>query len=324
MNAFNQVFYQPELLLMGLVAVAVFATIVTLTMPLLQGDRLQTRMKNMASERAALRVRERARLFEKDRRPSLRRSPKGYVKIIVDRFNLQKLLETGDTREKLRMAGLRGPAPLFTFLFFRLAMPVILLLAALFYLFVVNDFNKPPMVRVLIALGAGYLGFYLPSMFLANRIQKRQQSLSRAFPDSLDLLLICVESGMTIEAGFARVANEMGRQSIELAEELMLTTAELSYIQDRRQAYENFGKRTGLSGVKAVVTALIQAERYGTPLGQALRIMSQENRNMRIQAAEKKAAGLPPKLTVPMILFFLPVLFVVILGPASIRMMDIY
>ena len=152
-------------------------------------------------------------------------------------------------------------------------------------------------------------------------IQKRQQAVSRSFPDALDLLLICVESGMSIEAAFNKVAEEIGTQSIEMAEELMLTTAELSYLQDRRLAYENLGKRTGLPGVKAVVTSLIQSERYGTPLGTALRVMAQENRDMRMQAAEKKAAGLPPKLTVPMILFFLPVLFVVILGPAAIRMM---
>lgn len=317
-------FYQPELLVMGFVGIAVFATIVTLTLPLLQGDRLQARMRAVASERAAMRKKERARMFEDTVRPSLRRSPKSFMRIIVEQFNLQKLFDAEEMREKLRMAGLRGQAPLFTFLFFRLVMPVILFAAALFYLFVVNDFNRPPMVRLLIAAGGGYLGFYLPNLFIANRIQKRQLLLTRAFPDALDLLLICVESGMSIEAAFAKVADEIGSQCIELAEELMLTTAELSYIQDRRQAYENFGKRTGLSGIKAVATTLIQAERYGTPLGQALRVMAQENREMRMQAAEKKAAGLPPKLTVPMILFFLPVLFVVILGPAVIRMMETF
>jgi len=316
--------YQPETLVTGLIGLAVFATILTLAMPLVQGDRLQSRMRAVASERTAMRRKERARLFEDAQRPSLRRSPKSFMKIVVEQLNLHKLLEAEDTREKLRMAGLRGQAPLITFLFFRLVLPVIVFLAALFYLFVVNDFGRPPLVRILIVAGAGYLGFFLPNLYLTNRIQKRQQLLSRAFPDALDLLLICVESGMSIEAAFGRVADEIGSQCIELAEELMLTTAELSYIQNRRQAYENLGKRTGLSGVKAVATTLIQAERYGTPLGQALRVMAQENRDMRMQAAEKKAAGLPPKLTVPMILFFLPVLFVVILGPAAIRMMETF
>jgi tight adherence protein C len=123
---------------------------------------------------------------------------------------------------------------------------------------------------------------------------------------------------MSVEAAFAKVAAEIGAQSVELAEELSITTAELSYLQERRKAYENLASRTGLPGVKAVVTSLIQAERYGTPLGQSLRVMAQENRDMRMAAAEKKAAALPPKLTVPMIAFFLPVLFCVILGPAAI------
>jgi tight adherence protein C len=135
------------------------------------------------------------------------------------------------------------------------------------------------------------------------------------------LLLICVESGMSIEAAFRKVSQEVGSQSVPLAEEFLLTTAELSYLQDRRQAYENLAKRTDLEGVKAVCVALQQTERYGTPLGQTLRVMAQENRDMRMSEAEKKAAALPPKLTVPMILFFLPVLFIVILGPAAIKVM---
>jgi tight adherence protein C len=160
-----------------------------------------------------------------------------------------------------------------------------------------------------------------PYLFLKNRIVKRQLSITRAFPDALDLLLICVESGMSIEAAFRKVSVEIGSQSVPLAEELTLTTAELSYLQDRKMAYENLAMRTDLEGVKSVCMALQQAERYGTSLAQSLRVMAQENRDMRMSEAEKKAAALPPKLTVPMILFFLPVLFIVILGPAAIRVM---
>jgi tight adherence protein C len=243
------------------------------------------------------------------------------MKQVVEQLNLRKLLETDDTRQKLKMAGFRGQAPVVAFLFFRLMMPFVAFGAALFYLFVVKDFGLPPLVRLGLCLGGAYLGFYLPNLFIANLIQRRQQSIKRAFPDALDLLLICVQSGMSIEAAFNKVAKEITTQSIELAEEFTLTTAELSYLAERRQAYENLGKRTGLQGVKAVGTALIQAERYGTPLGQALRVMAQENRDMRMAEAEKKAAALPPKLTVPMIVFFLPVLFVVILGPAAIKVM---
>lgn len=313
----------PQILLALLIGVAAFATIVTVAMPVLQGDKLQTRMKAVASERAAMRVRERAKLHGDTQRQSLRRAPKSYIKRVVERLNLQKLLEAEDTKEKLRMAGLRGQAPLFTFLFFRVAMPIILLLLGLFYFFVLNDFGMSVGKRLLFIVGGVFFGFFLPNIFVTNRIQKRQQAISRSFPDALDLMLICVESGMSVEAAFRKVSEEIGTQSIELAEELMLTTAELSYLQDRRQAYENLGKRTGLDGVKAVGTTLIQAEKYGTPLGQALRTMAQENRDMRMQVAEKKAAALPPKLTVPMIAFFLPVLFVVILGPAVIRVMEI-
>jgi tight adherence protein C len=162
------------------------------------------------------------------------------------------------------------------------------------------------------------LGYYAPGIYLSNQAAKRRDSIMQAFPDSLDLMLICVEAGMSIEAALHKVAAEIGTNSMELAEELSLTNAELAYLQDRRAAFENLGMRTNLPGVKAVATALIQAERYGTPLGQALRVMAKENRDMRMSNAEKKAAALPAKLTVPMILFFLPVLFVVIIGPAAI------
>jgi tight adherence protein C len=154
-------------------------------------------------------------------------------------------------------------------------------------------------------------------------VQRRQESIRRAWSDALDLLLICVESGMSIEPAMQRVAREIGSQSVPLAEELVLTNAELSYIGDRRKAFENLASRTGLATVKSVMTSLIQSERYGTPLGQALRVLAQENRDQRMQEAEKKAAALPPKLTVPMILFFMPVIFIVILGPAIIQLVSL-
>jgi tight adherence protein C len=201
--------------------------------------------------------------------------------------------------------------------------PVAALLFAAVYLFVVLDLRQPMTVKIGICIAAAYAGMHLPLMLLKNKIQRRQLSIKRAFPDTLDLLLICVESGMSIEAAFRKVSEEVGSQSVPLAEELTLTMAELSYLPDRRQAYENLAKRTDLEGVKAVCMALQQAERYGTPLATMLRVMAQENRDMRMSEAEKKAAGLPPKLTVPMILFFLPVLFVVILGPAVIKVMHL-
>ena len=219
------------------------------------------------------------------------------------------------------MAGFRGQSAEIAFLFFRLVSPIAFFTIAVFYLFVLEALNQPFMIRLGIAIFAVYIGVKAPEIFLSNVISKRQTSIRLAWPDALDLLLICVESGMSIEAAFRRVSEEVGTQSVALAEEFTLTTAELSYLPDRRSAYENLSMRTGLEAVKAVATALVQAERYGTPLGQALRTLAQESRDIRMNLAEKKAAALPPKLTVPMILFFLPALFVVILTPALIQVM---
>jgi tight adherence protein C len=179
------------------------------------------------------------------------------------------------------------------------------------------------MVRISMAFAGALFGYYLPDLWVSNAITRRQQSIMRAFPDALDLMLICVESGMSIEAAFTKVGGEIGTQSAELAEELGLTTAELSYLPDRRQAFDNLAKRCSHPGVRAVAIALNQAEKYGTPMGQALRVAATENREARMAQAEQKAASLPAKLTVPMIIFFLPCLFVVILGPAIMKIMHI-
>ncbi len=305
-----------------LAAVAAVATVLTLAMPVLSPNVLGKRMKSVALEREKIRQRERERLARGEKeKVALRTSPKQYMQRVVERFNLNKWLAQEAAREKLVQAGFRGQAPYVAFLFFRLITPVVTFAVAVFYVFVVLQLDYPATIKLGMCLGVAYAGMQAPYFFLKNRIAKRQLSIKRAFPDALDLLLICVESGMSIETAFKRVSTEIGTQSIALAEELTLTTAELSYLQDRKTAYENLAKRTDLDGVKSVCMALQQAERYGTPLAQTLRVMSQENRDIRMSEAEKKAAGLPPKLTVPMILFFLPVLFVVILGPAAIRVM---
>jgi tight adherence protein C len=309
-----------KFLTMLFAAVAATATILTLAMPLLSTDALSKRMNAVAIEREKLRQRERERLAHGERtKVTLRQTPRQYIQSVVEQLNLTKWLAQEEARDKLVQAGYRGQAPYITFLFFRMVMPVAMFLVALFYIFLVLEIDQSPVVKIGLCLGAAYFGMQLPLLFLKNRIAKRQLSIKRAFPDALDLLLICVESGMSIEAAFRKVSQEVGSQSVPLAEELTLTTAELSYLQDRKLAYENLAKRTGLDGVRSVCMALQQAERYGTPLAQALRVMSQENRDMRMSEAEKKAAALPPKLTVPMILFFLPVLFIVILGPAAIK-----
>ena len=317
---FVDLFMRPQLVAMVLAALATFATVLTIALPVLSRDRTNQRMRVMATERDKMRA---ARLADlaKETQGRLRQTPKGFMQQIVDHLNLRSAFESEEIKNKLKMAGLRGQAPLVAYMFFRLVMPILVLIAAFVYLFVLTDYKYPLMVKFGVALGAGYLGFYLPNMFIQNLVQRRQQAISQSFPDALDMLLICVQAGMSIEAAFGKVSKEVTSQSIELAEEFSLTTAELSYLQDRRQAFDNLGKRTGLAGIKSVATALIQAERYGTPVSQALRVMAKENRDMRMSEAEKKAAALPPKLTVPMIIFFLPVLFIVILGPAVLQVL---
>jgi len=314
--------HDPKAVASLLAAIAAFATVLTLAMPLLASDQLNRRLKAVAREREKMRQRERERLARGDK-VQLRQTPKQFMQRAVSQFNLAKWVGQEEAREKLIQAGYRGNAPYVTYLFFRMVSPVVVLMVAVFYIFFVLKLEQSTIVKVGMCLFAAFIGMQVPWFFLKNKIQKRQLSIRRAFPDALDLLLICVESGMSIEAAFRKVSGEIGSQSIPLAEELTLTTAELSYLQDRKVAYENLAKRTDLEGVKAVCMALAQSERYGTPLGQTLRVMAQENRDMRMAEAEKKAAALPPKLTVPMILFFLPVLFIVILGPAAIRVMAI-
>jgi tight adherence protein C len=311
--------HEARFMTMLLAAIAASATAYTLVIPLFAGEGLAKRMKAVASERERIRQRERERLA-KTEKVSLRQTPKQFVSKVVEDFNLTKWLAQEAARDKLTMAGYRGQAPYITFLFARAVAPIVLFFGTMLYVFVITHMEKPLTIKIGICIVAAYLGLQAPMLFLKNAISKRQLSIKRAFPDALDLLLICVESGMSVEVAFRKVATEIVTQSVALSEEFALTTAELSYLQDRKVAYENLAKRTGLDGVKSVCLALQQSERYGTPLGQSLRVMAQENRDMRMNEAEKKAAGLPPKLTVPMILFFLPCLFIVILGPTYVKL----
>ncbi|MDQ8027081.1 MAG: type II secretion system F family protein [Brevundimonas sp.] len=315
-------FTDPVNLLSMLVGFLVFATLVTLLGSMGGGAKLDTRMKAVAVRREELKRRSRQAIAQGGGQGGLRHSDEGFKKRVVERLNLTQLLEDPKVAEKMAQAGYRGPKPLTTFYFFRFSMPFVFLAIAVFYLFIFNDFGLPVMMRVTMCMVAAVIGFYGPNIFLANRIAKRRTSIMQAFPDALDLLLICVEAGMSIEAAIQKVSQEIGGSSIDLAEELTLLSAELSYLPDRRMAYDGLAKRTNHPGVKSVATAMTQAETYGTPLGTALRTMAKENREMRLSAAEKKAAALPAKLTVPMILFFLPVLFIVILTPAIISIMD--
>nr|TFG52436.1 MAG: type II secretion system F family protein [Hyphomicrobiales bacterium] len=312
-----------DFVIAALSAIAAFATVLTLAYPLLTGNALNARMKTVTTRRDELRRSQREAFAAKARKGQLRNEPVGLMKRTVEKLNLQKFLQSPADKERLARAGFRAPRHVIAFTFFRLLLPPAAFACTAIYVFLLADLEWIFPLKAAVAIGGATLGYYLPDVFISNRIQKRQQSIMRAFPDALDLLLICVQSGMSVEAAFNRVSTEIGSQSSELAEELALTTAELSYLPDRRVAFSNLAGRSGHPGVKAVCAALVQSEKYGTPVGQALRATAQENREMRMAEAERKAAALPPKLTVPMMLFFLPCLFIVILGPAAIQYLQL-
>lgn len=289
------------------------------------GSKIRQRIKRVALEREKMRALEMARLRgtttggDQQTRTIRQATGKEYMKNVVERFSLEKAFMDENTVDKLSRAGYRSPSAVTTWLFLRFVTPIALALIVFAYLALVMFNDKPLWLNAIYGIFAGLLGSFLPAILLKNQTTKRQLSIRRSWPDALDLVLLCVESGMSVEHAIKRVAKEIGAQSVELAEELTLTTAELSFLEDRTKAYDNLGKRTGLDNVKAVMQALIQAERHGTSVGTALRVMAEEGREQRMMDAEKKAAALPPKLTVPLIVFFLPVLFIVIISPAVIR-----
>ena len=319
MTDFAAFIMNPGNLIFGFVAILAFFSLLTLGQSLTAGEQLEKRMKSVATRREELRRLSRQIVKEGS---GLRHTDTSPYRALVEKLNLKTLLEDPKVVDNLAMAGFRGPKPISTFYFFRFAMPFVLGAIAAFEMFVVDIGHYSIQVKLLITVGAFVVGYYAPNLYISNRASKRRTSIVQAFPDSLDLLLISVEAGMSIETALHKVAAEMGPSSIELAEELSLLVAELSYLPERRQAYEGLSKRTNHPGIKSVCTAMIQAEKYGTPLGNALRVMAKENREMRLSAAEKKAAALPAQLTVPMIVFFLPVLFLVILGPVVLRISD--
>lgn len=301
-----------------LAAGGAFAAIIAFTLPYLQTDLGAARLKAVAKRRDELSEQQRAR-FQKKSTRAMRAQKLGTLRQIVDRLRLQNMVDSKAIRERLIQAGQRGEAPRIIFTFARVVVPTVFALLASLYMFGVAGDKMSVVVKLLIVAASALIGFYAPSVIISDMVQKRQQKLQKGFPDALDLLVICVEAGSSMEAAFNRVTEELGEGSPELAEEFGLTTAELAFLSDRRVALDNLATRTGLPSVKALSTALIQAERYGTPLGVSLRVLAQENRDSRMSAAEKKAAALPAKLTVPMIVFFLPVLFIVLLAPAALK-----
>src|SRR5208283_3730244 len=272
-------------------AIGSAATVLTVAMPWLQTDTMARRIKAVSSERERIRARERERLQAAQSKTSLRVKPSGLVKQLVETLNLSSWLSTEKAKLQLAMAGFRGAGAEYAFLAFRLVAPIAFLVVVIVYEFLILHWNQPLMVKIGAAIAASYLGIKAPELFLRNKTIKRKKELERAFPNTLDLLLICAESGMSIEHAVRKVSEEIGVECISMAEEMGLLAAEMSYLAERRTAFDNLGARTGLDSVRSLTTVLTQSERYGTPLGSALRVLSQESRDQRMTAAEKKAAA---------------------------------
>jgi tight adherence protein C len=310
----------PELstLIKGLAAMAAFVSVLAAALPFLPRDNFASRLKAVAERRQELSAKQRAALQARGTRFQPKRHV-GMMRSFLERLNLQDLIESKALRGKLAQAGWRRRTAAVVFIFARIALPIVMTALALVYLANPGFAAWKTQNKLLVVVLSAAFGGYFPNLMLSNSVTKRQQALARAFPDALDLMVICVEAGLSIEAAFQRVTEEMAQNAPILAEEIALTSAELAFLSDRRQAYENLAERTGLPAIKSLCMALAQSEKYGTPVSVALRVLSTENREARMSAAEKKAASLPAKLTVPMIIFFLPVLFMVIIGPAAIK-----
>jgi tight adherence protein C len=243
---------------------------------------------------------------------------------VVNRLNLLRSRRAHDSRMMLAQAGMRSNEAMVRYLFSRLAMPVVFAAVVLVDAYVTHILPIPSHLTPFVAPGAAVLGFFAPDVFIKNLIKKRQHQMELGLPDALDLLVICAEAGLSLDAALVRVARELEMTWPDLSEEFGITAAELTYLPDRKQAFENLNQRTNMSSVRGVVNTLLQTAKFGTPLAQSLRILAAEFREARITRAEEKAARLPAMLTVPMILFILPTLFIVLLGPAVLSIIDTF
>lgn len=306
---------------MMLAGLAGFAAIAAFALPGDDDPKLKARLRSVARERDRLREKRLADLALRSKR-KVRKEESGFVSRLVKRFKEEERIADGGLAMRLRMAGFRGQAAEAIFLFLRAATPLVFSLAAFALLALRSQNGVTPSSAFTFCVAAAAVGYTLPRYLLDRLIAKRQKTILRAFPDALDLLLICVQSGMSVESALGRVTKDISPQCAELAEELSLTMAELSYLPVRWRAYANLGERIGLPAVKLITAALVQAERHGTSIGQALAAAAREGREARIAEAERKAAALPPKLAIPLVVFFLPVLLTIIMAPALMRARD--
>ncbi len=244
------------------------------------------------------------------------------VRRISTRLNLADSGHADATAQRLAQAGWRSKDAVITLLVLKLVLPFAFGAAGLLGAYVFAPPDAPAQIKLLASVAAVVVGFYAPELVVRRAAALRRRRISRAFPDAADLLVICTEAGLALDAALARVAGEMRRSAPEIGDELSLTAIELGFLPERRTALDTLVRRTGLSAVRGLVNTLVQTERYGTPLAHALRVLAAENRNERMLKAEEKAAKLPATMTVPLIAFILPTLFIVLLGPAILRAID--
>lgn len=308
-----------EDLLILMTALSAGSVAITVWFTLLQRDPALKRAKAIAAQRSAMRSAMVGPRRRQQRLPTL-----GFMRQVVDRLNLLKSGQAERISHKLMRAGWRSKDAIIRYLFMKLFLPLAFGIIVVVLLYGLNLYDLSPVSKLGAALGSVILGAYLPDLVIKNTTQKRQDTIRKSLPDALDLMVICAEAGLSLDATLSRVSQEMELACAELADELGLTGLELGFLPDRRKALQNLSTRIDLPVVRGVVNTLIQAEKYGTPLAQSLRIMSGESRMERIMKAEEKAARLPAMLTVPMIIFTLPPLFVVLIGRAILNTMDAF
>ena len=303
--------------------VCVIAILLAAVLPILaQRRRMAERLRRVVmDERENSKLEQELRLKAQERQTRKKSQARNEaMRAWLERFRLENMLSSRTLRLKLAAAGWRQRSAAVTFVFLRFVSALGAAAVAALYSFSPRlDF--PPFGQIAIVILASGLAFYLPDLMVKNKAQKRQQAMTKGFPDALDLMVICVESGISIEAAIIRVADEIAESEPVLSQELSVLNAELMFLGDRRLAYTNFAERTGIPPARTFATTLTQSERYGTPVGVALKVLSQEYRKERLANAEKKASALPAKLTIPMIVCFLPGVFVVILAPSILRVM---
>lgn len=298
---------------------AVVATFLAVWYAMLGNAALDRRLAQIADKKEAMRQ---SAIATKRQRQRL--TPAGFMREMVMRLNLLRTQHASDARMTLARAGLRTRDAMIRYLFARVSLPVVFAVASLVDSYTLKLLPVPPQFRLMAAAGLAVFGYFAPGIYIQNLTTKRSKRMQMGLPDALDLMVICAEAGLSLDATLVRVARELESTWPELAEELGITAAELTFLPDRRQAFENLNSRTDMASIRGVVNTLTQTAKFGTPLAHSLRVLAAEYRDARIFRAEEKAARLPALMTVPMILFILPTLFIVLLGPAGINIVDTF